>query len=79
MDFRIGGWTMSHALGRRKPWHGRFVRQALDGYPPSKAVRAFCENLNGPIPVFAPARARRLQRSLKVAALISRFYHRSQL
>ena len=39
MDFRPGGWTMSHALGMEKPWQKKFIRAAFGGRPPSFANR----------------------------------------
>ena len=39
MDFRPGGWTMSHALGMEKPWRKKFIRAAFGGRPPSFADR----------------------------------------
>jgi hypothetical protein len=77
MDFREGGWTMSHALGRKKPWHGGFIRQALKGYPPSMAAKTFYNHISAPIPIFLPARARWLRMTLKIGALIGRFYRRT--
>lgn len=77
MDFAVGGWTMSHALGRTKPWHGGFVRRALRGFPPSAAAKLFCDHVREPIPVFTAAQARRLRLSLRIGSMIGRFYHRT--
>ena len=41
MDFRPGGYIMSHAIGPAKPWIGRFFWRALVGRAPSPADRAF--------------------------------------
>ncbi|PTY05440.1 hypothetical protein DB347_13750 [Opitutaceae bacterium EW11] len=77
MDFAHGGHILSHAIGSRKPWRGGFVRDALRGYPPSTACKAFIEHVSSPIQVFTPAEKRRLVSSLQMAALIGRFYRRA--
>jgi len=51
MDFRPGGWTMSHALGMEKPWRQKFIRAAFGGRPPSFADREFWQYADGAVPV----------------------------
>jgi hypothetical protein len=77
MDFTHGGHLLSHAIGGRKPWRGGFVGQALQGYPPSLAAKAFLEYIDGPIEMFSSREKSKLRRSLRVAALIGRFYRRA--
>ena len=77
MDFVPGGNYLSHSIGARKPWRGGFVRQALQGYPPSLAAKNFFAHVDRPIPVFASGRRRRLLAALRLAALLGRFYRRS--
>lgn len=77
MDFRPGGWTMSHALGSEKPWRKNLVRAALCGRGPSRADREFWAHVVAPLRVF-PARVTAWRRStLKLAALVGRFYRRA--
>ena len=77
MDFRPGGWTMSHALGPEKPWRKKFLRAALAGRVPTAADRAFWMHASGPLPLFS-ARTTALRRSLlALAGLLGRFYRRA--
>ncbi|OAM91346.1 hypothetical protein OH491_22650 [Termitidicoccus mucosus] len=77
MDFAVGGHHLSHAVGTPKPWQARFVRRALDGYPPSTAAKSFHQHVSRPLEIIPPAALRRRRRSLAVAALIARFYRRA--
>lgn len=77
MDFRPGGWTLSHAVGPDKPWRKNFLRTALDGRPPSAPDLAFWDHATTPLRAF-PARAAAWQRStLLLARLFARFYRRA--
>lgn len=77
MDFRPGGWTMSHALGGEKPWRKKYLRAALAGRTPSQADREFWRHVTAPLPVF-PARVTAWRRAtLALAALAGRFYRRA--
>lgn len=77
MDFAHGGHLLSHAIGGRKPWRGGFIRQALQGYPPSIAHKAFFEHIDSPIQVFSPGEKSRLKMALNLGAFIGRFYRRT--
>lgn len=77
MDFAPGGSYLSHAIGGRKPWRGGFVRQALQGYPPSLAAKNFFQHIDRPIPVFSTGRRRRLLAALQAGSFVGRFYRRS--
>ena len=76
MDFRPGGWTMSHALGPEKPWRKRYVRAAMAGRPPSLADRAFWFHASKPIPVFSSFAAAWRRRTLALGGAIGRYYRR---
>jgi hypothetical protein len=77
MDFRPGGWTMSHALGPEKPWRKKMLRAALAGRGPSAADRGFWRHAAAPLPAF-PARVTAWRRgTLALAALVGRFYRRA--
>jgi hypothetical protein len=58
MDFRPGGWTMSHALGMEKPWRQKFIRAAFGGRPPSFADREFWQYAGGAVPVHSAGTVR---------------------
>jgi hypothetical protein len=77
MDFAVGGHYLSHAVGTPKPWQGGFVGKALRGHPPSAATKEFFEHTNHPLSVFPAKKRKRLVRTLKIAALIGRFYRRA--
>ena len=77
MDFSTGGHILSHAIGSRKPWKGGFIRQALNGYPPSRPVRAFFDHIEHPIAIFSPGESKKLKRSLRIASIIGRFHRRA--
>lgn len=77
MDFRPGGWTMSHALGSEKPWRKHYVRAALAGRPPSPADRGFWQHAVGPVPVFSASAASWRRFTLSLAGGIGRCWRRS--
>ena len=77
MDFRPGGWTMSHAIGAEKPWRKKFVRSALAGRGPTAADRAFWKHASAPLPVYPPSTIQRRRAGLAVAGLVGRFYRRA--
>ena len=41
MDFIYGGWLMSHATGKPKPWRSQFIKQALQGKKISLAEKNY--------------------------------------
>jgi len=77
MDFRPGGWTMSHALGPEKPWRKHYVRAALGGRAPSAPDREFWRHATQPIPVFSPLTAKWRRCCLSIAGAIGRWYRRN--
>lgn len=76
MDFIHAGWTMSHATGSPKPWGKKFLLAALDGRPPTKAEKEFWSNTTGIISFYNPIYIRLKHWSIRLAALIGRFYRR---
>ncbi len=77
MDFRPGGWTMSHALGAEKPWRKNYLRAALAGRPPTRADRDFWAQAAGPLPVFSAGRIAWRRVTLTLAAAVGRIYRRA--
>jgi hypothetical protein len=62
MGFGGGGYIMYHSLGEPKPWRKHFVWEAVKGWPPTSADKAFLEHSAAPIaaypaPVLAAKRA----------------------
>lgn len=77
MDFRPGGWTLSHAVGPEKPWRKNLILAALAGRAPTYADHAFWANAVSPLPVFTARAAAWRRKSLACACLLSRFYRRA--
>lgn len=77
MDFDPGGFTMSHATGKPKPWRKNFLKSALQGNPPSVSDRQWLANTTGAIRVLEPADLKYRQRSLKIGAALGRFFKRT--
>ena len=77
MDFAPGGFYLSHAIGKAKPWHGGHIRRALRGVPPSPASKQYFKFANAPIQVYSGIDLLLRQLELKVASAIGRFYKRA--
>jgi hypothetical protein len=77
MDFRPGGWTMSHALGPEKPWRKAYIRAALAGRPPTLPDREFWRHAAGPLAVFTPRAIAWRRFTLAVAGALGRWYRRN--
>lgn len=77
MDFRPGGWTMSHALGAEKPWRKHYIRAALGGRAPSTADREFWRHASHPIPIFTGFSAAWRRFTLALAGALGRWYRRT--
>jgi hypothetical protein len=77
MDFRPGGWTMSHALGPEKPWRKHFLRAAFAGRPPTPADREFWRHAAAPLALFTAFTVAGTQCMLRAATLLGRFYRRA--
>jgi len=77
MDFLVGGYYFSHAIGGAKPWLGGHVRRALRGHPPTPATKAYYRYANHPIRMYSPLKFSLRRISLGVASAIGRFYRKS--
>ena len=77
MDFRPGGWTMSHALGAEKPWRKHYIRAALGGRSPTLADREFWRHAAQPIPVFSAFTTAWRRITLAIGGAIGRAYRRN--
>jgi hypothetical protein len=77
MDFRPGGWTLSHAIGPEKPWRKNFLLAALAGRAPTPADHAFWAHAVAPLPVFTARGAAWRRSTLACASLVGRFYRRA--
>lgn len=80
MDFvpSAGRPIMSHAVDKPKPWRRHYLRDFFRGRPPTRPDRWFWRYVEGPLPVFTHRRARQQQTCIRLAAFLSRFYHRPE-
>lgn len=76
MGFARGDHVLPHALGPRKPWRRRYVREALAAWAPTAADKAFWNSIEGPLNAMPAALLASRRRQLKIATLIARFYRR---
>lgn len=77
MGFDAGRPQMPHAIGNRKPWTRRFVREALEGRPPARVDKYFWQCADGPLHPFTAAQVAAKRRHLKIAAGLGRIIRRS--
>jgi hypothetical protein len=76
MDFVPGGYVLSHATGRPKPWELSAIRSSLGGRPPSKSHAAFLRYAVGELEALPPSSVRRRVLAYKIARVIGAFYKR---
>jgi hypothetical protein len=75
--FPWSGIIMPHAMWQRKPWKRNYVIDALRGFPPDRAHRAYWEYVNGPIRPFNGFTHFMKLVQLKVARFIGALHNRS--
>jgi hypothetical protein len=76
MDLVPGGFTMSHALGKPKPWAKKFLVDALNGRGVSMADKNFWKHAKSPIKLYSDHHIRARIFELKMASGIGRFIRR---
>lgn len=77
MDFTYGGWLMSHATGKPKPWTLSFLSKAFKGQKISAAEKEYWKYANGIIQSVPNNRLKRKKLSIKIGSLLNRFYSRT--
>ncbi len=77
MGFDAGAPSLPHALGPRKPWSRRFIREALGGRPPARVDRAFWNKAHGPLKPFSAGQLAAARLRVSVAAGLGRLIRRS--
>ena len=77
MSLINGAALMPHALGQPKPWKWNSLYQALIGRPPRLVDREYWKNARGIILAHSAREVRQRLLTLKIAALVGRFYKRS--
>lgn len=73
MGFAPGLRVLPHALGPRKPWRRRYLRDALAGRPPGSADDAFWRHASGPLSAWPSGVLARRRRLMRIARFICRF------
>ena len=76
MDFRPGGYVMSHAVNSPKPWERDYLKFALQGKPPNLSDKGFWANSEHPIRLFPESVVRKRNLALKAAIAMGRVWHR---
>jgi len=77
MSLANGAALMPHALGQPKPWKWNPLYQALIGRPPRLVDREYWKNARGIILAHSAGVVRQRLLTLKIAALVGRFYKRT--
>jgi hypothetical protein len=77
MDFASGGRIFSHATGAPKPWARKYIRLALQGYPPSKRDGQVLRHARGSISLVSTLTHRRRLAAYRLARLMGSFVRRT--
>ena len=77
MDFIPGGYIMSHAIGKAKPWRKQMLKSALGGQPPTLADKSFWENVETPIQLWPSGSLLFRKLDLTVASALGRLLRRA--
>ena len=75
--FPWAGEVMPHAMWQMKPWKRNYVFDALRGFPPDRAHRAYWEYADQPIRIFSDAELRRKRLTLALGKAIGYLHSRS--
>jgi hypothetical protein len=71
MDFRPGGYLMSHATEDGKPWNGGFCRRVILRRGLRLADRFFVKAMSHPIRIFDPVTEARMRIDFELARVIN--------
>lgn len=77
MDFIPGGWLMSHANIRPKPWQVNFLRKALSGKKISQPEKNYWANTNTVIVTCPDYKISIKKFFIKLGSFLNRFYLKS--
>ena len=77
MGFDAGRPALPHAIGPRKPWTRRFIREALQGRAPAGVDKCFWECAAGPLHPYTPAQVARQRGRVRLGAALGRLIRRS--
>jgi hypothetical protein len=76
MAFVAGPTVLPHAVGPRKPWRRRYLRESLRGWAPGTADKSYWSFVDGPVQSLGSAMIRRQRAALLLASAIGRCYRR---
>jgi hypothetical protein len=76
MDFVPGGYVLSHATGRPKPWEHSGVVGAACGHPPAKSYRHFLEYASGELSAVSDFSVIRRRLGYRLSRVIGAIYRR---
>jgi hypothetical protein len=77
MDFIPGGYLLSHAQGRPKPWDKAFIAEALRGRPPTLPDKWYWQHVSTPIRLYGGGTLQWKRLDLKLGAALGRFVRRT--
>jgi hypothetical protein len=78
MGFKPGGHIMHHALGPRKPWRRRYLKEALSGCAPAMVDKLFWQLMKaGPLKPVSIGRLRWKMLEVSIASALGRFIRRT--
>jgi len=78
MDFGKFGRVMSHAAGKKKPWHKSYLRDIfITGARPSYTDKFYWLHVTHPIMLYPPGKVQWKRFMLKAASFIGRFFTRT--
>ncbi|RUR87964.1 hypothetical protein DSM107007_11270 [Nostoc sp. PCC 7120 = FACHB-418] len=73
MDIIYGGFTMSHALGAKKPWKGSTIFQVIKGKKPRQAEKEYWKYTLKPIKLYSKLEFIIRKIELKISSFLGRF------
>jgi hypothetical protein len=76
MDFKPGGYVMSHSAGQTKSWRKHFLWEALKGRAPSLVDKEFFRHTQAPIKIYSAPQLAARRAGVTIGSAIGRFYRR---
>jgi hypothetical protein len=77
MGFDGGQALMAHAIGRKKPWEGRHLLDAIRGSAPTRATKAYFHYVSEPIRLYSPLQLRARRWELLASTALGRLIRRN--
>jgi hypothetical protein len=77
MGFDASKPELPHSIGPLKPWNRRYLREALQGHPPTRVDKCFWQAADGPLQPFTAAQLAMYRRRIVICAGLGRFIRRN--